>query len=284
MNLEAPGALTSLSRRVKEDIDKWCIEQYSGSHRTHLGASIIGQECARASWYTFRWAFYKRHDARMLRLFQRGHREEAFFIEYLRGIGFTVWEVGEDGEQHKIHGAHRHFGGSLDGAARFPETYQLNEPILTEFKTQGTGAKFVKMQKDGVILTKPQHYAQMCVYGYKYKLKYSLYIVVNKNDDDLHVEMVKLDWKFGEELERKACDIIFAIEPPPKVGMVPSYFKCKYCDFVDVCHNDAPAEKNCRSCKQASPAENATWKCSLYNSIIPAEFIANGCEKWVSLI
>jgi hypothetical protein len=220
----------------------------------------------------------------MLRLFQRGHREEAAFIEYLRGIGFTVFDIAEDGEQHKIKGAWRHFGGSLDGAARFPELYGINEPILTEFKTQGTGIKFVKMKEKGVRLTKPQHYAQMCVYGFKYKLQYALYMVVNKNDDDLHIEMLKLDWKFGAELEAKAEQIIFSHEPPPKVGMVPTYFTCKYCDFLEICHNGANAEKNCRSCVNCFPVENAEWLCKLYNQNVPKDFIKSGCDSWKAII
>lgn len=294
-NLEAPGALQLLSRRIADDIDRYCIETYTGEHRTHLGASIIGQPCARASWYTFRWVYYKKiyhkegrtdleNTGRALRLFQRGHREEAIFIEYLRGVGFQVWEIAEDGEQHKIKGVFGHFGGSLDGGAKFPEAYQISEPILTEFKTQGTGRKFEELIKKGVQLTKPQHYAQMCVYGFKYKLKYALYMVVNKNDDSLHTEVIKLDWKFGEEQEKKAEQIISSQEPPAKIGMVPTYFQCKYCDFIDVCHNGATAEKNCRSCKAARPVENAEWFCETYGQIVPKDFIKNGCEEWKSII
>lgn len=283
VNLDTPGVLAALSRRIAEDIDAYCIKAYDDGHRNHLGASIIGQACARASWYTFRWVYYKRHTGRMLRLFQRGHLEEARFIEYLRGIGFEVFDVAIDGEQHRIKGVFGHFGGSLDGGAKFPELYQINEPILTEFKTQGTGSKFVKMKEKGVRLTKPQHYAQMCVYGNKYKLKYALYMVVNKNDDDLHIEVVRLDWAFGAELEQKAERIINAIEPPEKLGMVPTYYECKYCDFLEVCHNGAPSEKNCRSCKNCFPADNAEWNCSKYG-IVPKDFIKTGCGEWVSII
>jgi hypothetical protein len=37
-------------------------------YRAHLGASLIGTECERAIWYSFRWATRARHTGRLLRL------------------------------------------------------------------------------------------------------------------------------------------------------------------------------------------------------------------------
>jgi hypothetical protein len=55
--------------------------------RPHLGASQIGNDCNRALWYSFRWAVWPHFDGRTLRLFDRGQREEAVFVEELRRIG-----------------------------------------------------------------------------------------------------------------------------------------------------------------------------------------------------
>lgn len=60
--------------------------------RRHLGGSVLGKKCPRAIWYGFRWAKKVLHKGRMLRLFNRGHREEARFVEWLRSVGVELYE------------------------------------------------------------------------------------------------------------------------------------------------------------------------------------------------
>ena len=77
--------------------------------RTYLGASVIGKECKRALWYSFRWAGTESFDGRMLRLFQTGHLAEPRFVADLRSIGATVWDC--DPATGKQFGF-SHFGGN----------------------------------------------------------------------------------------------------------------------------------------------------------------------------
>ena len=57
-------------------------------------------------------------------------------------------------------------------------------------------------------------------------------------------------------------------------------FDCKWCDKSDICHKGATVEKNCRSCRNAEPVEDAQWKCSFHGGIIPPDFIKLGCNDW----
>lgn len=276
--LELPGRRVELAKEIKADIDAWCVEEYSDGHRTHLGASVIGRECSRQLWFMFRWVLAEVFDGRKLRLFQRGHLEEARFIQYLRGIGATVLEADPDtGEQFRISAVMGHFGGSLDGQIVLPEKYGVAFGMLSEYKTKGTGPMFNKLSKDGVQLVSPEHFAQMCSYGEKYGHKYALYMAVNKNDDDIYVEIVRLDWTLAVELENKAHDIITAQTPPVRIAQSPAYLTCKFCHFSDVCFNGAPIEVNCRSCAKASAVEGKKWHCSMHDGIIPKNFIKQGC-------
>lgn len=286
--LSAPGSRAQLARRIKEDIDEYCRVTYDGGHRRHLGASQIGHECSRYLWYVFRWVQSPKFDGRMQRLFDRGHREEARFIEWLEGIGAQVVEFQPDADgnqnkgeqQYRVKGVLGHFGGSLDGQIMLPEKYGVGFGMLSEFKTKGTGSGFNKLLEKGVKLVSPQHYDQMCVYGRAYGYKYALYMSINKNDDNLHVEVVDLDWKRGEELERKATDVITSQIPPERVATSAAYQACKFCDFSNICHSGAPVEKNCRSCQSASPTENGEWFCATFQGIIPNEFIPQGCDNY----
>lgn len=285
--LAAPGKRAELARTILADIDRYCEDTYNDGHRKHLGASLIGHECSRYLWNVFRWLKAEKFSGRQLRLFQRGHLEEARFEEYLRGIGADViaFQPDADGNQNKGEQQYRikavmgHFGGSLDGQVMLPEKYGVPFGMLSEYKTKGTGAGFSKLKEKGVKLTAPQHYAQMSMYGRAYGYKYAIYMSVNKNDDDLHVEVVELDWRLGEELERKAYDVITAQVPPAKIAETPAYQACKWCHFSDICFKGAAVEKNCRSCQHASAVDNGEWYCAVYQSVIPQDYVPQGCDK-----
>lgn len=56
--------------------------------RRYLGGSQIGGDCGRARWYSFHWGTQgKGFKPNTLRLFERGHLEEARFIKWLTMIG-----------------------------------------------------------------------------------------------------------------------------------------------------------------------------------------------------
>ena len=58
------------------EIYKWYASKPQ-SHREHLGASLIGAECDRYLWQSFRWVALPQFEGRILRLFDTGTREEA---------------------------------------------------------------------------------------------------------------------------------------------------------------------------------------------------------------
>lgn len=271
-------------------IDAYCVSAYDDGHRSHLGASVIGHPCERHLWYHFRWTTREPFTGRQLRLFNRGHREEARFVEWLRGIGFNVEDETEDGKQVRIAGVSGHFGGSLDGQTDIPawlvevcaKLAELGR-FLLEFKTSGTGRSFTDLRAKGVRGAKPRHFAQMSVYGHKRGLRYALYLCINKNDDDIYVEIVELDHVLAETLEAKAHNVITAQTPPGRISESKAWFDCKWCAYNKLCHEGEPAERNCRSCAHAKAIDGGEWSCALApegQNVIPREFIAQGCGNW----
>jgi hypothetical protein len=91
IDLNTKGTALQLAKQIKSDIDEYCEKKFDDGFRWHLGASLIGHECKRYLFYVFRWCFKENFDGRMQRLFNRGHREEERFIEWLEGIDFTVY-------------------------------------------------------------------------------------------------------------------------------------------------------------------------------------------------
>ena len=291
VSLDAPGVAKALAKRILEEIDEYCVRTYDAGHRSHLGASLIGRECKRYLWYVFRWCLHEKTTGRQQRLFNRGHREEARFIEWLEGIGFKVWFENRDegpnekGEfpQYRISDVMGHFGGSLDGIAVLPERYGIAEPVLLEFKTNGTGAGFNKLADDGMPIAKPEHFAQTSTYGKKYNFRYCVYLNINKNDDSLHIEVVKLNHNLGEQMIMKAEQIIMSQTAPARLSDNPTFHKCGYCHMKEVCHKGAVVEVNCRSCAFARPVENAEWFCEVHNGNIPKDFISKACPSYKAI-
>ena len=262
------------AKKIKEKIEIACVELYKGGFRSHLGASIIGNACKRAIWYNFRWIDESNFNGRLYRIFNRGHLEEARIVEWLRAADFEVIEFDENGKQFKCSELEGHFGGSCDGFVIIN-----GEKYLLEFKTSNTG-QFKKLTLEGVIGSKPEHYNQVQVYMNAFDVEKCVYIAVNKNDDDLYIEIIERDKKIAENLIAKANEIIFTKETPVRLSNNEGFYKCKMCSYHAVCHEEKHPCRNCRSCKNAKPVENASWFCEKWNAVIPTEHIPNACDFW----
>lgn len=234
--------------------------------RPHLGASLIGRNCERALWYSWRWATRPAHEARVLRLFRRGQDEEQRFAALLRAAGVTVHLVDPStGRQWSYSSVGGHFGGSMDGACvglpDAPSTWHC-----LEFKTHAAKS-FNDLAAKGVQASKPEHWAQMQIYMAFAGLDRALYCAVCKDDDRLHLERVDKDREAAEKLIAKAEKIINAPTPPDGISDDPAWFECKFCDHRELCHGQAAPLPTCRSCTHATPEIDGAgrWSCARHS-------------------
>lgn len=269
----------NLATAIKRDIDSFCIETYNQEYRDHLGASTIGEVCLRRLVYSFRWMHREQFDGRMLRLFNRGHETEPRFEAWLKGIGAQVWTVNNDGSQFRMPSANPHYGGSVDGVAKLPERYEIPFPFLLEMKTHNDRS-FKYLVKQGVKVSKPKHFVQMNAYGEAMNLDYAIYCAINKNDDDVWIEVVALDRSEGQAFIRKADHVISASKLPPRIAATIAYAECKYCPMGGVCHQGVDIDINCRSCDNSLPLNDGTWYCNKWGATIPHDAIPLACGEW----
>ena len=245
--------------------------------RAHLGASVIGRECPREVWYSFHWTTLRKHSGQLLRLFNRGHLEEPRMVALLRMIGCTVYQFDADGNQFRITGHKGHYGGSLDsvvvGCPDIPD-----HPILGEYKTHNDKS-FQKLKVEGVIASKWEHFVQMQQYMGKMQLCASLYMATNKNDDEIHAELIQFDPAQYQRYEQRSVQIIDAREPPPKISDTPGFWKCKFCDHRDVCHLKALPARNCRTCVHSLPGDDGIWWCNNKERQLELLFPAQNPER-----
>lgn len=272
-----------LSAFINDAIDADSIAEYEeAERRKHLGVSEIGHPCARKIWYGFRWVKMERHTGRMYRLFNRGHAEEHKIIHRLRRIGIEATDIDPaTGKQYRIQNDfNRHMGGSLDSLLTITWPGFPIPNMLGEYKTHSKKS-FDKLEKSGVRATKPQHYTQMCIYGKRTGQQYGLYVPVCKDDDRIKVSVVKLDYDHATMYEEKGCGIIESQTPPRRISEKITYPECRLCPYAGPCHLGKPVEKNCRSCRNAYPLPDGTWRCRIYhNGQIPDYLIAHGCPDY----
>jgi hypothetical protein len=120
----------------------------------------------------------------------------------------------------------------------------------------------------------------MQIYMHFLGLKWALYVAVNKNDDDLHVECIAFKPEVAEFYLDRADQITKARHAPPRINESASWWLCKMCDYHAICHEGAPPQPNCRSCVNASAVEGGGWYCDHWRSNIPRENLKDGCNVW----
>jgi hypothetical protein len=275
--------------------------QDEDAHRSHMGASVIGHECARHVWYNFRWAHKGNFEGRMLRLFNRGHLEEGRLIAALLMIGCQIYQQDENGKQFRISHAEGHFGGSGDGIALGIPDLAPGQPSQCEFKTHNDksftklagenwkkyvehlldpGKPKVQFDGEGVREAKFEHYVQMQIYMRKMGLAVGLYMAVNKNDDAIYAELVPADTIIADQFLDRGEKLVWMDEPPKKLNESPGFWMCRFCDHRPVCHLKAAPDRNCRSCQYSKPLPNAEWTCLRDNTILDKSKQLAGCEKY----
>ena len=246
--------------------------------RRYLGCSQIGEECERKLWYSFHWSVATQWEPRMVRLLSRGHNEETLLNGYLKDAAIEVHDVDEDtGEQWEFSACGGHLLGHADGFVRnlpdSPEWHLLEEKTANQ-------KSFDRTKKLGVEADKPIHYSQMQIYMYLADLSFAAYLVVNKNTDELYFERVPANKKHAESLLAKADRIIASSEPPERMSEDPTFIKCSWCDYREICHYDASPEANCRTCAHSTPERDgdARWVCEKHQTDLSIEAQRKGCE------
>ena len=247
--------------------------------RPHLGASQLGHPCDRWLWLSFRWAVLEQFPGRILRVFRRGQNEEAQIVSDLRAIGMDVRSTGN--QQSRVDFG-CHLGGSVDGVIHAGVPGAEKTKHVAEFKTH-SAKSFADVAKHGVEKSKPMHWIQMQCYMLGLKINRALYVAVNKDDDSLYSERVKLDEAAAEKAIARGKRIVLSDRMPEPLSADPSWYQCKFCAGHDQCFGSKTTQEvNCRTCAHSTVKEDGTWRCERHDADgIPVEFQQQGCESHV---
>ena len=231
----------------------WEEKETKQTKRDYLGISSIGNKCDRYLWLLFRQAFKQTFPGRILRLFNRGHREEEIVYNDLKMLGCQI-----EGDQYEsTYGTF--IKGHCDGVVLgLPEREKTR--TLLEIKTIGD-KYYKKYIKDGLEKTNIVYYTQMQSYMYLMGLTRGLFFAVNKNTDEIYTEIIKIDKAFAiKQLER--ADRITTLKTPPNgISDNPiSWWECRFCNAREVCSKMSYPVKNCKTCCFSTPTKQG-WIC-----------------------
>jgi hypothetical protein len=241
--------------------------------------SSIGDNCARRLWLGLHWAVKSGGmSLRIKNLFATGTKAEDFIIKDLERIGIKVTK-----RQEEITGFMGHARGFTDGRCENVPEAPKTEHLL-EMKTHNE--KYFKILiRDGVKKGFPKHYAQCHRYMKGLGLKRTLYAGYNKNTSEYYIERIHYDSGFADDLIRKEQNIIASPTAPTK-QFERSWFECKFCAFIGVCHDQEPLDKNCRTCEHSDLGEEGKWFCTFLEGEqheIPKSVQETGCEHYKAI-
>jgi hypothetical protein len=264
---------------IQAKIDKH-HESLAEPPRPHMGCSQLGHPCDRWLWLSFRWAVQPQFTGRVLRLFRRGHNEEATIVSDLRAIGMDVRGAGK--QQARVDfGAH--VSGSIDGIIESGVPASPKKRHIAEFKTHSKKS-FDDLVKAGAVASaKPEHFVQIQLYMHGTKIDRALYVAVCKDDDRIYTERVRYDQDVAERYIERGRRLALADRMPEPISTDPSWYQCKFCDAHEFCHKTKTTKHvNCRTCAHSTAKEDSTWRCERYDADgIPVDYQRQGCESHV---
>jgi hypothetical protein len=290
----ADGIVSQLFEAVE------CAYDTSNDLRDHLGMSQINGDCERKLYFNFHWYSIEKREGRMIRLLNRGNQEEPNFYRLLRKAGFKIRvRPGRGPGQFRFTDPDLPaFQGSLDG---YIEKVPINlkhlfgglDVVGLELKTAGQKA-FKDMSDNGIERARPVYFGQSQNYMHQSHfenspvppLKAFLFLILNKNDDDLYAEIIPYDSAYGDHLRHKAHRILTAERPEEldRLSESPDWYQCgdKWCKHRKKCHFQESPEINCRTCKHSLHEQSnvSKWTCKIQNKILLRAEALKGCEHW----
>lgn len=242
--------------------------------RPHLGASTLGHPCDRWIWLSFRFAIRQKFSGRIKRLFRRGHNEEATIMSDLAMIGIEFSKR----QAHVNFGSH--VSGSADAIVESGIPESPTKRHVAEFKTHSRKS-FDAVAKDGVLKSKPEHWAQMQAYMHGLFIDRALYVAICKDDDRIYTERIRYDKEASEKLIERGKRIALNDNIPAPLSTDPTWYQCRFCPAHDFCHKSKLSKEiNCRTCAHSTAKEDSTWRCERHDAdAIPFDYQIKGCES-----
>lgn len=241
---EAIEHAVSFADAVNVCIDDWIAKDTEQSARDrpfNVSPSLIGDECAREIQFNVTGVSVTL-SPRTHRIFDRGNVYEDIVAAWVRGAGFHLKTLDDDGKQFGFSLAKGNIRGRTDGVILDgPKIPNAAYPALWECKVLGDKGWKNLVAKD-LAEAYPKYAGQVAMYqAYKSLENPAILTALNINTMELHHELVPFDAALAQRMSDRSVDVLLACQSDvllPRAGGQPDHFVCRFCDFNDHCWSD----------------------------------------------
>ncbi len=260
--------------------------------RSYLGLSSWGDDCGRKLWYRFRWVAPERFPADVLRKFADGHRTEDIRAADLRLVdGIELHTHTESGGQFGVVALGGHVRGHMDGAIlgllQAPKSWHVWEHKTCDEKQVKALEKAIAEhgEKNALQHWNATYFAQAQGYMGLTGMKRH-YMTVDSSGGRRTVSCrTEFQAQAFNGLMDRARQIVESPVPLEKLSSTPTFYKCKWCNFSDLCHGSKKPAVSCRTCAHSTPEigddDSGTWTCSMQGKCLSREDQERACDHHI---
>jgi len=258
--------------------------------RNYLGMSQIGEECWRKLFYSFRGCKKREIAASGIKAIEDGFKQEDIMAERLRLLSYIelhTMDPNNPKEQIGFKTLLDHFRGHCDGMIKYikeaPQSWHVWEnKSVNEIKFK----KMLKFreelgEKNALREWDEIYYAQAQLYMHCATVERH-YLTIQTPGGRAYLSVrTNYNAKQAEALIEKAKVIIFDnFSIPAKLSEKREFYKCKWCEFQEICHDGDFPEVNCKTCKFSEPTKNGLRLCHKKNETLDNnKLFLNNCTS-----
>lgn len=201
-------------------------EKNNEKPRQYCGMSELGHPCDRHLWYVTHGMGKKGKElpAKVCMIFEVGNRIEQMVLDMLETAGLEV-----TGKQSSFSDYDGRIRGHCDGVLDCIDA-------VIEIKS-ASASQWKQMQKKGIQKTHPKYYAQAQQYMHHANRSICVFVVVNKNNSELFVEVIPYNEDDYLSQRNRAIDIMNTDEEPDRNQEWNKWSpECMFCRFIDYCY------------------------------------------------
>ena len=138
---------------------------------------------------------------------------------------------------------------------------------------------FMGYLKKGLEKSHPTYWGQIHTYMGEQGLTRALFIVTNKDTEERDYKRIEYDAGVHRDCMSIGMDVLTSEAPPKKIG-THTWFECKMCDNIGICHKGEPIKRTCRSCKHVNIEMEGKWSCGYHGHELDEERQMMACDGY----
>lgn len=210
--------------------------------RGYLGASSIGDPCARKLWYMYNGFPSEPFKAETLWNFEDGHRTEDLIAARLRMVkSIELFTHDENGKQFGFSMFGGKFAGHYDGVIRgliqAPKAWHIWENKACSLKkfNEFKACKIKYGEKNALENWNMTYFVQHQIYMHKENIDRGYLTVALAGGRDIDSCRTEYKPEIAERYTDRAEAIINAKSPPPRISEDATFWLCRFCNQQENC-------------------------------------------------